>query len=266
MRAPSADRASAAPTPAIPPLALNLAPTRKPLVAASNDVEGSNSAGIVTVNDSDGTPLSVRVVQKEEAESKNMTKISWFYIYEEKSYTIDLRHGRRSGIRKIYVNKQQILREKPNVLMHALSARASADDFVVGPKRARIVVEPGRAGYSYQLFIDGRVIEAAPITANKVKSRVVRVQKTKRIGMTLQNNASGPGVIVVQFQPESAARDAGLRIGDVLLQVNGEPCNTHEIAVHKIDQVRAGDAFLLSIAEVNVLLGARGATGEDMYT
>lgn len=260
MAAPSAP-------PAVPPLALNLAPTRKPLVAASNDLEGSNSAGIVTVHDSLGTPRSVRVVQKEEAESKTMTKISWFYMFEDKSYTIDLRHGRRSGIRKIYVNKEQILREKPNVLMHALSARASADDFVVGPKRARIVVEPGRAGYSYQLFIDGRTIEAAPITANKVKSRIVRVEKTQRIGMTLQNNASGPGVIVVQFQPESAARDAGLSIGDVILEVNGEPCNTHEIAVHKIDHVRAGDAFLLSIAEVNVLSGAaRAADGSDMYT
>ena len=92
------------------------------------------------------------------------------------------------------------------------------------------------------------------------------MHETQRIGMTLQNNSAGAGVIVVQFQPESAARDAGVRIGDVILEVNGEPCNTHEIAVHKIDHVRAGDAFSLSLAEVNVLSGARGAAGEDLYT
>jgi hypothetical protein len=54
----------------------------------------------------------VRVVQKEEPEGRNMIRISWFYIFEDKSYTVDLRHGRLSGIRKIYVNKTLVDRDK----------------------------------------------------------------------------------------------------------------------------------------------------------
>ncbi|KAG8468006.1 hypothetical protein KFE25_007058 [Diacronema lutheri] len=248
-------------TPPPQQLALNLAPTRKPLVATSNDLEGSNTAGIVTVRDSMGTPRSVRVVQKEEPEGVNMIKISWFYILEDKTYTIELRHGRLSGIRKIYVNKELILRDKR--IVYALSARASMHDFDVGPKRARIVVEPASGAYSYQLFIDGRIVESAPPAATEIKSKIVRVVKDRRIGMTLQNNANGPGVVVVHFQPESAARDAGVAIGDILLSVNGEPTNTHEVAVHKIDLVKEGEAFLLAVAFESALHGARGARETD---
>lgn len=251
---------------AVPALALNLAPTRKALIAASNDLEGSNKAGIVTVRDSLGTPRSVRVVQKEEPEGANMIRISWFYIFEDKTYTIECRHGRISGIRKIYVNKELVERDKK--IVYALSARASTHNFDVGPKKGRIVIEPSSGGYVYQLFIDGRMLEAAPHAASEVKSKIVRVHKTKRIGMTLQNNSSGPGVIVVQFQAESAARDAGVSIGDILLSVNGEPINTHEIAVYKIDQVKEGEAFLLSVAEESAI-GPRGriVSGDDpLYT
>jgi hypothetical protein len=250
---------------AVPPL-LNLKPTRRPLVAASNDLEGSNTAGIVTVHDSLGTPRSLRVVQSEEAEGANMLRITWFYILEDKTYTIELRHGRLSGIRKIYVNKTLVERDKR--IMNMLSARATVHDFDVGPKKARIVIEPQREGYSYQLFIDNRIVEAAPPAASEIKSKVVRVHKTKRIGMTLQNNADGPGVIVVQFQPESAARDAGVQVGHILLAVNGEPINTHEVAVYKIDQVKEGDAFLLSVGVENVISRSTESygdgKGEDM--
>lgn len=230
----------------VPMSPLNLAPTRPPLVATSKDLDGSNSAGIVTVRDSVGTPRTLRVVQKEEQEGSHMIRISWFYTYEDKTYTIELRHGTRSGIRKIYVNKVLIERDKK--LMYAVRSHGSVHDFEVGPKQARIVIETGSRGYNYQLFIDGRIVEAAPQAHNEVPSRMVRVLKDKRIGMTLQNNSLGPGVVVVQFQPESAARDAGVQIGDVILQVNGEPVNTHEIAVYKIDQVKDKDPFLLSLA------------------
>mmetsp|Transcript_29745 Transcript_29745/g.79945 ORF Transcript_29745/g.79945 Transcript_29745/m.79945 type:complete len:264 (-) Transcript_29745:346-1137(-) len=242
---------------------LNLAPTRNPLVATSNDLDAGNQAGIVTVRDSVGTPRSVRVVQKEEAESANMVRVSWFYTFEEKSYTIELRHGRRSGIRKIYVNKELVERDKK--WSYALTAKASVHDFDVGPKQARISVEPmGGSNYHYQLFIDGRIVEAAPPAASELRSRVLRIEKNKRIGMTLQNNSMGPGVVVVQFQPESAARDAGVKEGDIILAVNSEPVNTHEIAVYKIDQVREGDAFLMSVAVegISELYSAREAAGQ----
>jgi len=230
-------------------------------MATSTDLDASNKAGIVTVRDSMGTPRSVRVVQKETPENNNMLRISWFYTFEDKTYTIELRHGRISGIRKIYVNKELIERDKR--ISYALSNRGSVHDFDVGNKQARIAVEPSPAGgYNYQLFIDGRIVESAPHAASELRSRVIRIEKNKRIGMTLQNNSMGPGVVVVQFQPESAARDAGVQVGDVILQVNGEPVNTHEIAVYQIDQVRENDAFLLSVAleGVNELYSAREAT------
>lgn len=245
-----------------PGLSLNLAPTRRPLVASSHDPEGSNTAGIVTVRDSLGTPRSVRVVQKEEPEGANMVRISWFYTFEDKTYTIELRHGRLSGIRKIYVNKELVERDKK--LKYAISSVATQYEFDVGPKQARIEIEPGqKGGYTYQLYIDGRIVEAAPAPHNQVPSKEVRIEKTQRIGMTLQNNSDGPGVVVVHFQPESAARDAGVKVGDILLAVNGEPINTHEIAVYRIDQVAPGDAFLLSVARHGV--GSGGREEEDAH-
>jgi hypothetical protein len=59
----------------------------------------------------------VRVVQSEEHENFNMIQVKWVYTLNDKYYQILLRHGRRSGIRKIYVNKEMVrptLEEPPN--------------------------------------------------------------------------------------------------------------------------------------------------------
>jgi hypothetical protein len=76
------------------------------LRADSTNGETSNSAGHVTLRDGSGTPRSVRVIQSEEFEDFNMVNVKWIYTLDTKAFQIVLRHGRRSGIRKIYVNKQ----------------------------------------------------------------------------------------------------------------------------------------------------------------
>ena len=48
-----------------------------------------------------GTPRSVRVVQKEESEGLNMIRVGWVWSLDGKTYQIELRHGRKSGMRKM---------------------------------------------------------------------------------------------------------------------------------------------------------------------
>ena len=64
------------------------------------------------LTDSVGTPRAVRVVQKEESEGRNIIRVGWIWSTEGTTYQIELRHGRKSGIRKIYINKRLVERVK----------------------------------------------------------------------------------------------------------------------------------------------------------
>ena len=77
----------------------------KSVLHADSNSASSNAAGIVMLKDSEGTPRAVRVVQKEESEGRNIIRVGWIWSTEGKTYQIELRHGRKSGIRKIYINK-----------------------------------------------------------------------------------------------------------------------------------------------------------------
>jgi len=106
--------------PAIPALSLGSVPSagsgplsarklkKEVLNASSSSLDSSNAAGTITLRDELGTPRSVRVVQSEEHENFNMIQVKWVYTLNDKYYQILLRHGRRSGIRKIYVNKEMV--------------------------------------------------------------------------------------------------------------------------------------------------------------
>ena len=41
----------------------------------------------------------------QEMEDFNMVSVKWVWSLDNSTYQIELRHGRKSGIRKIYVNK-----------------------------------------------------------------------------------------------------------------------------------------------------------------
>ena len=81
------------------------------LKADSTSTEASNSAGHITLRDELGTPRSMRVVQREEYEDFNMVSVKWVCT-DALPFQIELRHGRKSGIRKIYVNKELVERTK----------------------------------------------------------------------------------------------------------------------------------------------------------
>ena len=80
----------------------------KSVLHADSNGASSNAAGIVMLKDSEGTPRAVRVVQKEESEGRNIIRVGWIWSTDGKTYQIELRHGRKSGIRKIYINKRLV--------------------------------------------------------------------------------------------------------------------------------------------------------------
>jgi hypothetical protein len=80
----------------------------KSVLHADSNRTSSNAAGIVMLKDSEGTPRAVRVVQKEESENRNIVRVGWIWSTDGQTYQIELRHGRKSGIRKIYINKRLV--------------------------------------------------------------------------------------------------------------------------------------------------------------
>ena len=129
------------------------------LHADSTDTSSSNAAGIVMLTDAVGTPRAVRVVQKEEAEGRNMIRIGWVWSLDDKTYQIELRHGRKSGVRKIYINKQLV--ERVKTLKDLLADAGSVHEFSLDEGRvAQLHIVPkGFSGFTYQMLIDGQPIE-----------------------------------------------------------------------------------------------------------
>ena len=129
------------------------------LHADSTDAESSNTAGFVVLNDSLGTPRSVRVVQKEEYEGLNMIRVGWVWSLDGRTFQIELRHGRKSGMRKIYINRQLV--ERVRALKDLLADAGSVHEFELeGRHVAQLHIVPkGFSGFTYQMLIDGHPIE-----------------------------------------------------------------------------------------------------------
>lgn len=199
----------------------------------SQDAEGSKGWGMVEVANAQGTPRAVRVVQKAESEDFNMYKVSWMWSVEEKMYQVDLRHGRKSGIRKIYVNKALVERQhsmKDRFADSGSTHLVKLDEHLEGI--IRIEPKGGISGFTYQLLIDGNPIEqniAGPMTSGPldIGERTVALPKSADgLGMTLRNNPLGPtGVVVWTVEPGKSAEKVGMRPGDVVLSVSDEIVN-----------------------------------------
>ena len=112
--------------------------------ADSQDQENSKGWGMVTLRDGRGMDVEVRVVQKEEYEDANMVKVTWIWSWEGVTHQVELRHGRRSGIRKVYVDKQLLERQKS--MKNMVSDMGSQHEFMVGSRRAEVPIDPRRLG------------------------------------------------------------------------------------------------------------------------
>ena len=84
------------------------------------------------------------MVQKEEYEDSNMVKVTWIWSWEGVTHQVELRHGRRSGIRKVYVDKQLLERQKS--MKNMVSDMGSQHEFMVGSRRAEVPIDPRRLG------------------------------------------------------------------------------------------------------------------------
>ena len=122
----------------------------KSVLHADSSGGSSNASGIVMLTDSVGTPRAVRVVQKEESEGRNIIRVGWIWSTEGTTYQIELRHGRKSGIRKIYINKRLV--ERVKTLKDFFSDIGSVHEFSLEGRRiAQLHIVPkGFSGFTYQ--------------------------------------------------------------------------------------------------------------------
>ena len=200
----------------------------------SQNAEGSKGWGMCEVRtDGSGTTRAVRVVQKAEKEDFNMYKITWLWTVDDKTFQVDLRHGRRSGIRKLYVNKELV--ERVHRMKDMVADSGSTHRLALDKKHeavVRILPKSSISGFTYQLEIDGNPIEqnlAGPMAGGNldIGERTVTLPKAEDgLGMTLRNNPLGTtGVVVWTLERGKAAAAAGILPGDVVLSVHDEIVN-----------------------------------------
>jgi hypothetical protein len=83
------------------------------------------------------------------------------------------------------------------------------------------------------------------------------------VGVKLKNAPDGPGVLISRAQMDGAARRAGLRAGDIILAINGVPCEEHEEAVACIDRAGSDAMVVYCVPVPHVPLGADREGGPD---
>lgn len=158
---------------------------------------------------------------------------------------MELRHGRRSGIRKVYVDK--VLLERHRSVKNMLSDVGSTHEFMVGNKRGEVMIVPkGASGFLYQLKIDGMPIEqnfVGPIAERPldIGSRPIQLAKTADgLGMTLRNNPFKTGCVVWTIEEDKAAWNAGLRAGDVVLSIEDHIIDGIDHLVEYVSEAEGG--------------------------
>ena len=206
----------------------------------------SNSAGTITLRDELGTPRSARVVQSQEFEDFNMVSVKW--MITDFNLQVELRHGRKSGIRKIYVNKELVERTKS--MSNFVMDRGSTHQFPVGDRRATITIEKAKAGFKYFLAVDGEEIErdlgiSAAGLSTELGTHFVRPQVGQDgFGMTLANcGQRSDGVVVLELEPGFPAHQSGLLVGDIILSVGEESEVDTNVIIEKLSNV-VGEVIL----------------------
>ncbi len=258
----------------------------RPLVA--NGAEGS-AAGHLTIKTKGGESCTtVRVLQESERLDANMRRVRWVFSEGNDTFQIELRHGRASGLRKIYVNREPVERVRYGLLGSLLGSKNSSHEFDLKGRggtehRARLIISKERGlDYTYQLLIDDAPIQLvskaddcldtprAPAAASPVSPGVRRSSSfgrrdtaTKKlfaeilstyhvvcvdkslgeVGMTVSNSESvlpdsnrKLGVTVYSLEAEGLAYQQGLRAGDLIMAVNDKYVSTHQDAVAAIDE------------------------------
>ena len=121
-----------------------------------------------------GTKL--KALREEQRRDLNIHCVRWLFNDHQDSFRIELRHGRLSGLRKIYVNGELQVRVKEMASM--LIGQRSAHEFRLrGPVTGRqwtgkvVIKKTGLLEHLYQLFIGDRAIEILSLDSRPVPTR-----------------------------------------------------------------------------------------------
>jgi S1-C subfamily serine protease len=105
-----------------------------------------------------------------------------------------------------------------------------------------------------------RVIEMMPrnrmegMPRREVKVEVI--QQRPKLGMQVEEQVSGKGLKVLEVKPDGAAAKAGLKVGDIVEQIDGQAVNNlddlrtaleKENKSHKLNIIRAGKSMELTV-------------------
>jgi serine protease Do len=105
-----------------------------------------------------------------------------------------------------------------------------------------------------------RIIEMMPrngmdgMPRREVKVEVI--QQRPKLGVQVEEQVSGKGLKVLEVKPDGAAAKAGLKVGDIVEQIDGQAVNSldeirtaleKENKSHKLNIIRAGKSMELTV-------------------
>lgn len=110
--------------------------------------------------------------------------------------------------------------------------------------------QPGTAGAQRTMTAPGAPLERSMIPGTQQEAGNSQItgagQQRGELGVWLVENG-GPGVEITRITEDSAAKQAGLRAGDIILQVNGRGASSPEATARMIRQIPIGQTAMLTI-------------------
>ena len=84
-------------------------------------------------------------------------------------------------------------------------------------------------------LVNGALNMEINIKIDDKKEKILLLPENTDAGITLKNNTNGPGVVISKIISNGQARQCDFKLGDIILFMNGVPCQNHKQCIDIIN-------------------------------